>query len=206
MGNINLQKASPKAIKYSCKHYHYSKTNPANAFGYSVFDNDTFCGVILFGSGANNNIGKSYGLVKGEIVELVRVALNGKQSKTSQCLAIALKLLKKDNPLIKLVVSYADNMQGHFGTIYKATNWIYVGETYHEIGVRDPYTKEIRHNKSLSNKYGNTSGFERVKATKPKFKYLYVIDKSIEKEILKLKKEYPKCVSSEIGITANNPV
>ena len=38
-----------------------------------------------------------------------------------------LKQLKKDAPMVRLVVSYADCDQEHLGTIYQATNWIYEG-------------------------------------------------------------------------------
>ena len=125
---ITIKKASNKAIDYACKYYHYAGHSPAgNVLGYSVFNDDVFCGVVTFGSGANNNIGTAYGLKQGEVCELTRVALNGKQPTTSQVVAMCLKHLKKDAPLIRLVVSYADADQKHYGTIYQATNWLYVG-------------------------------------------------------------------------------
>ncbi len=113
---MRLEKASPKAIKYACLKYHYSKTNPPNCFGYSVFnDNKEFCGVVLYGVGANNNIGEPYGLKKGQVAELVRVALNGKQSTTVQVLAVSRKLFKKDNPTVKMIISFAQ-LQTQFFT------------------------------------------------------------------------------------------
>lgn len=112
---ITIKKASNKAIAYACKYYHYAGHSPAgNVLGYSVFNDDEFCGVVTFGSGANNNIGTAYGLKQGEVCELTRVALNGKQPTTSQVVAMCLKRLKKDAPLIRLVVSYADVDQKHF--------------------------------------------------------------------------------------------
>lgn len=125
---MRLTKASQKAVRYACLHFHYAKAVPVNTLGYNVYnDNDEWCGVVLFGSGSNNNIGNEYKLKQGQVFELVRVALNGKQSCTSQCVALALKALHKDCPLCRLVVSYADCDQNHLGTIYQATNWFYVG-------------------------------------------------------------------------------
>jgi dTDP-4-dehydrorhamnose reductase len=66
--------------------------------------------------------------VIGEFAELIRMALNGKHESTSKVLASAIKLFKKDNPICKLIISYADTGQGHKGVIYQATNWIYEGE------------------------------------------------------------------------------
>jgi hypothetical protein len=123
---MRLEKASYKAIKYACLKFHYAKSVPVNVFGYSVFNKkNEWCGIILYGTGANNNIAKTYNLNQGEVIELVRVALNGKQDITSKCLGISLRLIKKDLPLCRKIVSYADIDQGHKGTIYKATNWVF---------------------------------------------------------------------------------
>lgn len=125
---MRLTYATPKAIDYACKHFHYAKAVPVNTLGYNVYnDKGEWCGVVLFGSGANNKIGNEYSLNQGQVLELVRVALNGKQSCTSQVVAASLKHLHQDCPLCRLVVSYADCDQSHLGTIYQATNWVYVG-------------------------------------------------------------------------------
>jgi hypothetical protein len=125
---MRITVASRQAVRYACLHFHYAKSVPVNTLGYNVYnDNNEWCGVVLFGTGANNNIGNEYNLCQGSVLELVRVALNGKQEHTSQAVALALKALKKDCPLCRLVVSYADCDQEHLGTIYQATNWLYVG-------------------------------------------------------------------------------
>lgn len=125
---MKLTRATPQAIKYACLHWHYSKCVPVNPIGYNVYnDNEEWCGVVLYGSGANNEIGRAYNLVQGAVLELVRVALNGKQEQTSKAVSMSLKQLKKDVPQCRLVVSYADCDQHHLGTIYQATNWIYTG-------------------------------------------------------------------------------
>lgn len=46
----------------------------------------------------------------------------------SYLLGRSIKLIKKDGRFISLV-TYADDRMGHTGTIYKASNWIYVGRT-----------------------------------------------------------------------------
>lgn len=125
---MRIAKANKDSIKFACMKFHYAKAVPVNTCGYNVYnDKNEWCGVVLFGTGANNNIGTAYGLMQGQCVELVRVALNGKQEHTSQAVAMCLKQLKVDCPLVRLVVSYADCDQSHLGTIYQATNWIYVG-------------------------------------------------------------------------------
>lgn len=113
--------------------WHYSHVCPAFTFGYSFFTPDSrFIGVVLFGRGANRNIGSPYGLEQSQVLELVRVALNGLQGhgNTSRIVAAAIRQVRKDaGPALKMLVSYSDQDQGHAGTIYWATNWVYAGQT-----------------------------------------------------------------------------
>lgn len=196
---MRLTRATTKAIEYACKHYHYSKCNPLRSIGYNVYNGkDDWCGVILYGLGANVQIANPYGLSQGQVLELTRVALNGKQECTSQAVAMSLKELKKDYPLVRLVVSYADVDQHHLGTIYQATNWIYEGQKGAEIyyivnGVKT-------HRRTFANVYGSSS-IDIVREKYPdaekfvsqgKRKYLMPMDKKMRKQILPLSKPYPK--------------
>lgn len=188
---MRLEKASYKAIKYACLNFHYAKSIPVNTFGYSVFNKkNDWCGVVLYGTGASPQIGKQYNLKQGQVIEFVRMALNGKQNKTSEVLGISLKLIKKDLPLAKLIVSYADKEQGHNGIIYQATNWYYLGE------VKSPPIIEGKHNKSMGGSIGAARkllGREPIVFyPKPKHKYLYPLDKSLLSLCQSLSKPYPK--------------
>jgi hypothetical protein len=209
-----LKKASKEAIKYACLNFHYAKSIPVNVHGYAVFNNnEEWCGVILYGTGANNNIATGYGLKQGEVIELVRMALNGKQESTSKALALSLKLIKKDVPLCKLVVSYADKDQNHTGIIYQATNWVYTGismenktdsswmvngKRYHGRIVSDWVKSKGGLNgltrKEFIHKHYDKNAEEFV--TKGKIKYLYTLDKSMLQLVKGLSKPYPKSVSS----------
>lgn len=205
---MRLEIASNKAIKYACLNFHYAKSVPVNTFGYSVFnEKKEFCGVILYGTGANNNISKQYNLKQGRVIELVRVALNGKQSSTSKVLSLSLKLIKKDLPLVKLIVSYADKDQNHFGVIYQATNWYYTGQSM--VNKKDASYiidgKRI-HGKTISDKckrYGLVKNTENAKkvysakeviefVTKGKIKYIYPLSKDMVSLCKELSKPYPK--------------
>ncbi len=178
--------------------WHYSKAVPSVSLAYSVFEEDEFCGVVCFGLGATNNIGKPFGLKNGQAIELVRVALNGKQKSTSKAVAISLKLLKKDAPAVRLIVSYADSEQGHSGTIYQASNWYFIGSsTDTNIFVNG----KRQYRRSLGSRYG-TNSVSKLKQigltvgdvvkTMPKHKYIYPLDKSMIEMCKRLAKPYPK--------------
>lgn len=206
---MKLTRATPQAIKYACLHYHYSKSVPANPVGYNVYnDNDEWCGVVLYAVGATPNIGSPYNIPTGGVLELVRVALNGKQEQTSKAVSMSLKQLKKDVPQCRLVVSYADCDQQHLGTIYQATNWIYEGlskgDTYFIIHGRKTHRKSIASKKVIINgkKVHCPSTLEAVRKyfdpeatvfrSAGKRKYLMPLDKAMRKQILPLSKPYPK--------------
>lgn len=207
---MRLEIASYKAIKYACMNFHYAKAVPVNTFGYSVFNkNNEWCGVVLYGTGANNNLATQYKLKQGNVIELVRMALNGKQESTSKTLAISLKLIKKDLPLVKLVISYADKDQNHKGTIYQATNWFYTGvsmlnttdsswiikgKRYHGRIISDWIKLKGGLNglsrKEFLQKYYDSNAKEYI--TKGKIKYIYPLDKSLLLLCKSLSKPYPK--------------
>ena len=202
---IELRKATPKAIRYACTHFHYAKSVPAVQYGYNVYQDGEWCGVILFGPGATINIATMFGLVQGEVLELVRVALNGKQSATSECVGMALRNLHKDAPHVKIVVSYADQNQGHFGTIYQATNWLYLGDTstwtrsrkedYFIVNGKKIHPKTV-HSKgwkqSVQWLQENIDPEAQGVVGKPKFKYIFCFNKRLRKEWQAKALPYPK--------------
>lgn len=199
---MKITNASAKAIRYACKNFHYSQSVPSVQYGYNIYnDNDEWCGVVCFGGGANNHIGTAYDLCQGEILELVRVALNGKQNKTSQCVAAALKELHRQNPLVKMVVSYADLDQNHKGIIYQATNWLYEGTTMKNSRCAFIIFGEKTHPRTITARgWKNSLQWlkENVDADveavigKGKHKYIYCFDKKLFKKYRKLTKPYPK--------------
>lgn len=191
---MRLTRATKKAIDHACKTFHYAKCTPAVQYGYNVYnDADEWCGVILFGGGANNNLPRSFGKNAGEVLELVRVALNGKQEHTSKAVAMALKQLHKDDPLVQIVVSYADHRQKHIGTIYQATNWIYLGKTITS-DTQYFYKGKWTHERSI-NAQKNRDELKRTlpkRQNSNKFKYVYVFERKLRKQYLKLSQPYPK--------------
>ena len=197
---MRIEKASGKAIRYACLKYHYAKAVPQIRLGYSVFnDQDEWCGVVLFSNGANPRIAQEYDLVQGQVVELVRMALNGKQKFTSQVLGAAIRELKKDAPQVKIIVSYADRNENHIGTIYQATNWLYMDERSNERGIK--LNGKLTHRRSVGKKYGSTNiewlrnnvdpNAEIIRGL-TKIKYVFPMNKWERKKLAPLAKPYPK--------------
>jgi hypothetical protein len=94
-----------------------------------VWEDDEFSGVVIFGMSASNALGKRWGLGTFECCELARLALKpGHKSQVSRVVRVALLLLRKSNPGIRAVVSFADPRY-HHGGVYKGGGWLYTGTT-----------------------------------------------------------------------------
>jgi hypothetical protein len=182
---------SYEAAKYAIERWHYSRVMPAGKLiKLGIWENDTFVGCVLFGRGANNHIGSPYGLSQIEICELVRIALNTHKCQVSQIVAISLKILKRQSPGLRLVVSYADPEQNHKGIIYQASNWVYCGSSQPQrfaLGLHG----EIVHKKTMHSKRGTIVGLQKSKILW-KHKYLYPLDRAMRRQIEPLAKPYPK--------------
>ena len=202
MSDLVVKKASHEAALYAVQNWHYSRKLPAaKLFIRGAWEKGKFIGVIIFSRGATNTIGTAYGLQQTECVELTRVALTQHETPVTQIVSAALADLKKTNPGLRLVVSYADPMQNHHGGIYQAGNWIYVGQ-----GKAAPefVIKGVQmHMRSIHSKgWKQTLEWIRTNidpnATKieitPKHKYLMPLDKAMRRKINVLSLPYPHAV------------
>lgn len=161
-----------------------------------VWEDDRFAGVIVFGLGATPNLSKAYGLTMIECCELCRVALTRHATPVSRILSIAMKFLKRQCPGLRLIVSFADSAQGHYGGIYQAGNWIFSGSV--ELDHWLIKGKKM-HPRSVVMKYG-TQARDAILQIDPtaqkiwgiKHRYLKALDDTMAKQIGSLAKPFPK--------------
>ena len=115
-----------------------------------------------------------------------------------------MSMLIVQSPGLKLVVSYADSKEGHLGTIYQATNWIYLGPT------TQPHLKikgRLVHPRTVYEWYG--PGGQRIgwlranvdpraqRVRMPdKHKYVWPFDRTLRRELEAVAKPYPKRAGS----------
>lgn len=182
--------------------YHYAKTIPTGKLvGVGVWEDDKFIGCVIFGRGVGNAQIEQFGIPVTEGAELVRVALRGHKSPVTKIVSIAIKILKKHSPGLKLLVSYADSRQGHLGIIYQAGNWIYTGKAkttpdylykgrYYHVRSMNRMIKNGKFDRAYVNSLPQRSGGERLR-------YVYVIDKSMRQLIEGLRKPFPKSLRDE---------
>lgn len=209
--DLKIDWCSYEAAKYACLHWHYAKCVPGNKKMIKVgaWENGTYIGCVIFSRGANNNLGSLYGLEQNEVCELTRIALNQHVTPVSRILAFALKMLARECPGIRLVVSFADTEQGHHDGIYQATNWIYAGQS---VPADEYIVKGKRyHGRSLRNfKPQNLTTREfaqrldpdaQIIKGSPKHRYLMPLDAPMRDQIRSLSKSYPKRPNQAMAVT-----
>jgi len=191
------------AARYAVEHFHYSKSLPGSKkIKLGVWEDGVFIGAVIFSHGATPHIGSPYGLPQTEVCELTRVALAKHRTPVSRIVAIALKMLKRGNPGLRLVVSYADTDHGHAGGIYKAGGWVYEGLMNE--GARGAFIIKGQrvHPKTVHSKYGHgAQSLKWLRAnidpnagehfTGGKHKYLMALDDDMRAKIEERRKPYP---------------
>ena len=193
---LKIDWATHKAAKYACENWHYSGCLPIGKLvKVGAWENGKFIGVVLFGRGASPRLGKPYGLPQDQCVELVRVALTSHIVPVSRVVSLSIKFLKRANPKIRLIVSFADTSKGHHGGIYQAGNWIYSGKGPEVPRLVMP-DGSTRHNRIYRgrNKQAIPSGAYWSKQ-EGKYRYLMPLDAEMKTSILHLAKPYPKRVT-----------
>lgn len=157
-----------------------------------VWEDGSFRGVMIFGHGSGSSKHKFFGVKRGEVTELLRVAMRSHKTEVSRMLAIALRFIKKDFPHIKVVVSYTDPSVGHTGGVYKAGNWFFVGETPPDRQYWIEDRKEWVHSRTINNlsktERARIKRTARVKLLTPKHRYAYPLCDELKNRLVEMAK------------------
>jgi hypothetical protein len=194
--DLHVDWCTQSAAKYAVEKWHYSKSYPiGKSVNIGVWEKGQFIGAVQFRNGSNNNMGSPYGLTHGQFCELSRVALNCHSSPVSRILSLCLRFLKKQSPNLRVVLSYADTMQGHHGGIYQATNWLYLGLT----GGDTEYFIDGKWRKARNFRSSDFSKYSGIdyralpsRKTPGKHRYLMPLDDEMRAQIAPLSQPYPK--------------
>ncbi len=157
---------------------------------FGVWEDGKFIGAVVYGRGSNSNIGKQIHLTQTQICELVRVALRPHTTPVSRIIAITIQFMKKSNVGLQAIVSYADDGQGHIGTIYQAGNWLYTG-----IGKGTPqyfYKGRWCHHRMLTHLFKPKDIPYPSRPGRDKFRYYYPLNEDIRQKIKPFVLPYPK--------------
>lgn len=191
------------------KHHYSGKVVNNSKLHFGVFLDGQLHGVMSYGSSLDKS--KIIGLVSGtkwnEFLELNRMAFDSVLPRNSESRAISqsIKLIKKNAPHIKWIISFADGCQCGDGTIYRASNFVLTGIKENEALYRLP-SGEVVHQLTLQSSpkqprpelggrclydvSGGTYSLKRwqeISGAQPikgfQLRYIYFIDKSYRRRL-----------------------
>jgi hypothetical protein len=113
------------------KHHYSGKVVNNSQLHFGAYLDDRLHGAMSFGPSTDKS--KIIKLVSdtgwNEFIELNRMAFDDylPRNAESRCMSMAIKLIKKNAPHIKWIISFADGTQCGDGTIYRASNFVLTG-------------------------------------------------------------------------------
>lgn len=185
---------SKLANEFVKKHHYSGKVVPNSTLHFGCFLDNKLGGVMSFGPSINKkgtiNLVKDTGW--NEFIELNRMAFSDALPKYSEsrCIAIAIRLIKKNAPHIKWIISFADGTQCGDGTIYRASGFKLIDIVENTALRINPKTGESMH-VIQAHHLKMSKEFRTWQAIKGyQLKYVYLIDKKaiLNKPILDFKK------------------
>jgi hypothetical protein len=190
---------------------HYLHTFPGGTkLAFGVFIDNHIHGAISLGAGPANAYSLVYRAQPDDCLVLTRLWVSDElpRNSESKIISIVIRALKQ-NTHIKFLVSYADPSHGHVGTIYQATNWLYIGlsEAMPLFDLGDGIARQSR---SLAHGFGTHSVKHLIDCginvtlvpQSCKHRYIYFLDPSWRTRLKPSVLPYPK--QAEIEISSGN--
>jgi hypothetical protein len=178
---------------------HYAKRWCSISYAFGLFRDGSLAGIVTYGTppssplrrgiAGDNNIDK--------VLELNRLCLaDNLKNEASMLVGKSLKML----PPNKIIVSFADISQGHNGTVYQATNFLYCGLSakrtdwslkskphLHGQTVADEFRGQPNRSKLMREKYGDDF---YLKPRARKHRYVILTGSRTQKKKLKSALKY----------------
>ena len=130
--DVRLKVIPAQAANPFIKRHHYSgKVVKNSCLHFGAFIDGRLHGVMSYGPSLDKR--KIQGLVEGTtwngFLELNRMAFDDKlpRNSESRCIAMSLRMIRKQAPQVKWVISFADGCSCGDGTIYRASGFVLTG-------------------------------------------------------------------------------
>lgn len=167
---------------------HYTHSVPSGKSYYFGFED----AVVVFSIPANKNIAKFLLGYPGKVWELSRLwAPDGhRENLLTEAISYSITELRKKQPDVETLVSYADPNVGHKGGVYKAASWVFLGQCEESRNYQDKEGRIFARRKfhagkrNMTKKEIEASGFKEIKLP-GKLRFAKGLTKKTRKLILK---------------------
>lgn len=167
------------AVPFVKAHHYSGKVVNNSCLHFGAFLHGQLHGVMSYGPSMVKK--EIIGLVEGTswngFLELNRMAFDDclPRNSESRCIGISLRLIRRNAPQVKWVVSFADGCQCGDGTIYRASNFVLTGIKKNDQLRRNPRTGEVV--QSMTAYHQRIADYDKwEKVTGYQLRYIYFID------------------------------
>jgi len=189
--DIIIKPINARTANAKCKQIHYSgKVVPNSQLHFGIFLNGKLEGVAQYGGSIDKR--KVLPLVKGTLwsgmLELNRMAFSDALPKYSESRAMSImhKIIKKNYPQVKWILSFSDACQCGDGAIYRASGFYLTGVKKNTTMLRTP-DGEVVADKTFNNTATKIyKGFKKSdckKLTGNQLRYILFLDKSYKEKL-----------------------
>jgi len=192
--NVNRISVSVAKELITLHHYSHSWTTCKHAIG--LLKDDCVVGVAVYGNPVGRLAAQSISpfVKENEVLELTRLWVADSEGKNSESwfLGKTFDWIKKHDNQIRVLLSYTDPSQGHKGTIYQATNWLYQGDVRGTEYFLYKIGNKHMHPRTAFSTYGTNDIVELKKIIpnietiilEQKLRYIYILDKKNRNHII----------------------
>jgi hypothetical protein len=154
--SLRIDPCGLRSIRSFVETYHYSHNVNGVKIShcFQITHQDKLVGAVIFGA-LSTTAWKKFADKEYKVLELRRLVLLDEvgMNAESRVIGWCMRWLRKNNPQVEIIVSYADPQFGHSGIIYKASNFEYLGKSGDDYGYLDLDTNRIYHSRALRTKY-----------------------------------------------------
>jgi hypothetical protein len=164
---MTVERVEPKRAAALVVEHHYLHRRPPISHAFGLFNHGILVGVVTYGTPASRHL--QMGACPSEpanVIELNRLWVSDAMPTNTESWFVS-RSLKELPP--KIVVSYADTKEQHYGYIYRALNFNYAGWT--DMERKTPRYDYIPHDPSAHTREAFRSGYSHRVRRLPKVKY-----------------------------------
>lgn len=178
--NMRVERIDSKVAARVVIDNHYLHRRPPISHAFALYWNGQIVGVCTYGTPASRHL--QMGACPSEpsnVIELNRLWVHDKMPKNTESWFVSRTLHELP---AKIVVSYADTREQHYGYIYRALNFHYAGWT--DMDRKTPRYDYIPHDPTHHTREAFRGGYSHRVRRKPKVKYWTVTGNRSERRMM----------------------
>lgn len=185
---MSVERIESKLAASMVVDHHYLHRRPPISNAYGLYWDGELVGVCTYGTPASRHLQMgACPTDPSNVIELNRLWVHDKMPKNTESWFVARTLQQLP---AKIVVSYADTREQHYGYIYRALNFHYAGWT--DMERKTPRYDYIPHDPTQHTREAFRGGYSHKVRRKPKVKYWIVTGNKSERRALTKLSGWPR--------------